>query len=195
MSAGEAYLKIVVLGAANVGKTALITRYCTDVFRDDMKPTLGTAFMMRVIELPDADVTVMFWDTAGQERFDSITPSYLHGANGLILVFDISDADTFRAIDAFFAIFLEKYGERSDPPPVLLLGNKCDLPRQAVTEGAIAQWCEEHRVYRYWLVSAKTGTNVDGAMNEFIQSLVDTSPDVDPPLIPVVQAPRSEPCC
>jgi small GTP-binding protein len=195
MSSRQVDLKIVVLGASNVGKTALISRYCKGAFSEDTIPTLGADFLSHPIELPEADVTVMFWDTAGQERFHAITPSYLNGANGLILVFDISAGESFAGIDIFFNMFLDKYGARADPPPVLLLGNKCDLPSQEVTEDAIARWCEEHRVLRYWAVSAKTNTNIDGAMTEFIQSLVEITADVEPVVVPIALESKPKPCC
>jgi small GTP-binding protein len=177
-------LKVVVLGSAYVGKTSIINRYCNGFFSEDTRSTIGAGFFTHTLSVNTTEVTVMLWDTAGEERFRSVAPSLLRGANGLVLAFDTSSASSFKDIDIYMDLFLDTC--KVDPNlalPVLLLGNKSDLPQQEVELDEIEKWKDKNHVKMYYPVSAKTGLNIEQAMNEFIESLVSPGRyDVTPPL-------------
>jgi small GTP-binding protein len=177
-------LKIVVLGSAYVGKTSIINRYCRDTFVPDVRPTVGAGFFTHSLTIDKTEVSMMIWDTAGEERFRSVTPSLLHGAQGLVLVFDLTTQTSFSDIDIYIDLFLDNV--RVDPNasvPVLLVGNKCDLEDRAVDQEDIDKWTHRNRVPLYHPVSAMTGENVEKAMFELIQFLV--SPETRPVIAPM----------
>jgi small GTP-binding protein len=167
---------------------------------EDTRSTIGAGFFTHTLTVSSTEVTVMLWDTAGEERFRSVAPSLLRGANGLVLAFDITAPQTFRDIDIYMDLFLDTC--KIDPnlsPPVLLLGNKCDLPpsSEQVTPDEVTKWKDKNRVQSYYPVSAKDGTNVEEAMNEFIKSLVAPARYDQPLPIPLVpwDDPKEKPCC
>lgn len=195
-------LKIVVLGSAYVGKTSLINRYCNGTFIENTRSTIGAGFFTHTLNIDNSEVTVMLWDTAGEERFRSVAPSLLRGANGLILVFDLTSTDSFNDIDTYMDMFLDTC--KVDPnqnPPVLLLGNKCDINeiQQKVTTEMIEKWKQKNHVTQYYKVSAKDGSNVDSAFEEFVKSLVTPQTTSENSPIQIVISPtqekKSNSCC
>lgn len=105
---GESYdylFKIVVVGNSGVGKSALLNRYVDDTFSESHLATVGVDFKIKTKIFTDPvsgkqkTVKLTIWDTAGQERFASVTNRYYRGADGVFLVYDISDGASFEKID------------------------------------------------------------------------------------------------
>jgi len=123
-------------------------------------PTIGVDFKIRTFDLNNKTVKLQIWDTAGQERFKTITSSYYKGAHGIIMVYDITDKQSFRDIDNWLAE-VEKHA--SENVNKLLVGNKCDL------EGNRQVSYEEGKAYadslgiKFIETSAKNSVNVDNA--------------------------------
>lgn len=92
-------LKYLVVGDSGVGKTSLLVRYCEDTFQSDYLSTIGVDFKIKRIELEGCQVTLNIWDTAGQERFRNITKSFYKGAHGIVLVYSITDPESFEHIE------------------------------------------------------------------------------------------------
>jgi small GTP-binding protein len=193
-------IKIVVLGPAFVGKTSIINRYCNNSFNEDTRSTIGAGFFTHTIMVEETEVTMMLWDTAGEERFRSVAPSLLRGANGLVLVFDLSEQATFNEIDTYLDLFLDTC--KVDPtqsPPVLLLGNKADLERSTITDETIDKWKTKNHIPLFSAVSAKTGDGVEAAMQKFVEMLVLPDQNRGPMPVQVVitnsQKRRKGSCC
>jgi small GTP-binding protein len=166
-------LKIVVLGSAFVGKTAIINRYCRQAFQDGSPPTVGAGFLTHSLQINGSDVTVMLWDTAGEERFRSVAPSILRGAHALVLVFDLANTISFSELGIYLDMFLNKcHVDPNETPPILLLGNKADLPDRAVAQFDIDNWKEKNRIPFCFDVSAKTGENIEQAIMELLKLVV-----------------------
>jgi small GTP-binding protein len=165
-------LKVVVLGTAFVGKTSIINRYCNQIFNNQTPSTVGAGFFTHSLRIDDTDVTAMLWDTAGDERFRSVMPSILRGAHGLILVFDLTNPQSFSEIDIYLDMFLDKCPvDPNYPPPVLLLGNKADLPERGVSRNEIDIWKQKNRVPFYSSVSAKSGDGIEKAVHDLLKFL------------------------
>jgi small GTP-binding protein len=189
--------KIVVLGATAVGKTSLINRFCGNPFDADTRSTVGASFFSRQVQADNTPVSLMFWDTAGEERFRSVAPALLRGANGVILVFDLTQISTFAELDPYLTMFLDTW--HADPNralPVLLLGNKKDLPDRTVAERDVEKWQQTNRVNLYYEVSAKDGTCVEAALLDFVTAMI--TPEAMGPITAPVQLPGRVPergCC
>ena len=107
-----------------VGKTCLLLRYANESFSPTFITTIGIDFKIKNIQVDNKRIKLQIWDTAGQERFRTITTSYFRGAQGILLVYDVTDRHSFIAIKTWSQqIKLHADSEVNK----ILLGNKCDL--------------------------------------------------------------------
>ncbi len=92
-------LKVIVIGDSGVGKSNLITRLCQDRFVPSYTATIGIDFKLKTIVHDGIKYKMQIWDTAGQERFQTLTPAYYKNANGIVLVYSITDRKSFKNIE------------------------------------------------------------------------------------------------
>lgn len=121
------FLKIVVLGDANVGKTSLLMRYTQGKNPQNMKPTIGADFQKKEVVVNNTIVTVQIWDTAGQEKYQSIGYAFYRGADCCALCFDLTSKTSFDNLTKWKNGFLEHASPSdADQFPFILMGNKLD---------------------------------------------------------------------
>jgi Ras-related protein Rab-1A len=152
--------KLLLIGNSAVGKSSLLLRFSDNIFNESFLPTIGVDFKIRTFDLNTKTVKLQIWDTAGQERFKTITSSYYKGAHGIILVYDITDRQSFKDIENWLA---EVERHANENVVKLLVGNKCDLEsaRQVSTEEG-KEFAESLGI-KFLETSAKETTNVDKA--------------------------------
>jgi small GTP-binding protein len=159
-------LKVVVVGDSGVGKTCLLLRYVRDIYDPDTQPTLGVEFMTKILETERHRIQLQLWDTAGQELFRSVTRGYYRGSAGALLVFDISNRDSFDHIGRWLHDVREV--ARSDVVTILL-GNKVDLAdKRDVTFEEAQKFAQENKM-KYFETSAKTGGQISEAVNGCVE--------------------------
>ena len=124
--------KIVMIGDSGVGKSCILLRFADDKFNENFYATIGVDFRFKHISIDGKNVKLQIWDTAGQERFKTITSAYYRGADGIIIVYDITDRSSFAHIKDWLDD-VSKYTD--DDPFKIIIGNKCDLEsnRQVTT--------------------------------------------------------------
>ncbi|XP_061304565.1 ras-related protein Rab-10-like isoform X3 [Pezoporus flaviventris] len=128
-------VKIVMAGESCVGKTSIVRRYTEPSSPPAGAPTssylatIGIDFKVKAVTFNDTRVKLQIWDTAGQERFHTLSTSYFRGAQGFVLVYDITNLDSFHSITSWMRDIHEKAGDEVD---VILLGNKCDKESERV---------------------------------------------------------------
>ena len=88
--------KVLLLGNSDVGKSSLILRYVDQVWSDTFVPTIGVDFKVKTLEIDNKQIKMQIWDTAGQERFRNVISSYYRGAHGILLIFDVTDKESFK---------------------------------------------------------------------------------------------------
>lgn len=123
-------------------------------------PTIGVDFKIRTIDVDGKTIKLQIWDTAGQERFKTITSSYYKGAHGIIVTYDITDRESFTAVQTWMGE-VEKHA--SDNISRILVGNKCDLEDQRAVSFEEGQELAEHFNVRFLETSAKDSKNVEQA--------------------------------
>ncbi|KAK4791707.1 hypothetical protein SAY86_032120 [Trapa natans] len=150
--------KLVVLGDMGTGKTSLVLRFIKGQFFDHQEPTIGAAFFTQILSLTEATVKFDIWDTAGQERYHSLAPMYYRGAAAAIVVYDISNTDTFVRAKKWVQEVLRQ-GNRN--MVMALVANKSDLEgKREVQNEDGEQFAQENGMF-FMQTSAKTAQNVN----------------------------------
>lgn len=122
----EITLKVIIIGDPSVGKTSLQTRIIEDVFKPKYSTTLGVDFSFKEINVKGSKVKLQIWDTAGQEKYRSLITTYYRHTDGIIMVFDLSDENSFENLIESWIPHVSTYIVE-DVPKILILGNKKDL--------------------------------------------------------------------
>ena len=169
-SSYEIIFKTLLIGDANVGKSNLLLRYVKNEFVPDMKSTVGVEFGSKILKIFGINIKVQIWDTAGQERYRSVTSSYYKGSKGVLIVYDISNYNSFESVDRWINEFRMKSDENS---AIVLVGNKNDneeLRKVTIEEGE-----EKAKKYNlgFFETSAKDGKNVDEAFKCLFEKVVE----------------------
>ncbi|XP_043378472.1 ras-related protein Rab-6B isoform X1 [Chelonia mydas] len=149
--------KLVFLGEQSVGKTSLITRFMYDSFDNTYQATIGIDFLSKTMYLEDRTVRLQLWDTAGQERFRSLIPSYIRDSTVAVVVYDITNLNSFQQTSKWID---DVRTERGSDVIIMLVGNKTDLAdKRQITIEEGEQRAKELSVM-FIETSAKTGYNV-----------------------------------
>lgn len=157
-------LKLLLLGASGVGKSALVCRYTDDTFAEDADATIGVDYRTKSILAAGKWFRLRIWDTAGQERYRTLTRGYYRGAQGAVLVYDVADAASFDALPTWLDELAAFCGE---PAPVrLVVGNKTDKERVVRAEDAKAFAARADALYAE--CSARDGAGVGAAFGELV---------------------------
>eukprot|EP00929_Paragymnodinium_shiwhaense_P038157 TRINITY_DN20214_c0_g1_i1.p1 TRINITY_DN20214_c0_g1~~TRINITY_DN20214_c0_g1_i1.p1 ORF type:complete len:241 (+),score=52.47 TRINITY_DN20214_c0_g1_i1:231-953(+) len=155
----SAPLKIVILGEGRVGKTSLLRRYVSRTFDDREASTQSAAYLERSLNLKGRQVNLSLWDTAGQERFHSLAPIYYRDALGALLVYDVTDVESFRRV----AKWVEELQSQGNNCALAVVGNKADLRQQVRVSPADAEAYAKSIGAWHGLTSAKVGLGVEEA--------------------------------
>jgi len=171
--------KLLLIGDSSVGKSCLLLRFADDSYVDTYISTIGVDFKIRTVELDGKTVKLQIWDTAGQERFRTITSSYYRGAHGIIIVYDVTDMESFNNIKQWLSE-IDRYA--SDSVCKLLVGNKCDLVDNKVVDTEKAKAFADSLGIPFIETSAKESINVEEAfltMSSEIKKRMAAQPSVE----------------
>ncbi|KAF7290587.1 Ras-related protein Rab-18 [Mycena indigotica] len=164
--------KLLLIGNSSVGKSSLLLRFSDEQWlpEDESSATIGVDFRVHKMEVKGKKVKLSIWDTAGQERFRTITSSYYRGAQGVILVYDVSNRESFDALPRWYS---ELEASLSDKVVKILVGNKVDkeFSRQVSTAEAEAYAARMNSLFVE--ASAKTAANVKEAFTQCVERIMD----------------------
>ncbi|KAH9671142.1 ras-related protein RABC2a [Citrus sinensis] len=151
--------KILLIGDSGVGKSSLLVSFISSSV-DDLSPTIGVDFKIKLLTVAGKRLKLTIWDTAGQERFRTLTSSYYRGAQGIILVYDVTRRETFTNLSDVWAKEVDLYSTNQDCVK-MLVGNKVDRDSERVVsrEEGIALAKEHGSLFLE--CSAKTRENVE----------------------------------
>jgi len=173
--------KLLLIGDSGVGKSCLLLRFADDTYTESYISTIGVDFKIRTIELDGKTIKLQIWDTAGQERFRTITSSYYRGAHGIIVVYDVTDNESFNNVKQWLHE-IDRYA--CENVNKLLVGNKSDLTVKRVVSTEQGKEFAESLGIEFLETSAKTSTNVEQAfltMASQIKARMKTQPSAGQP--------------
>ena len=185
MSSDQEYdylFKLLLIGNSSVGKSSLLFRFVENVWDDSFVPTIGVDFVskkyfyiyiyiqkLKTLEVNGKKVKLQIWDTAGQERFKNITASYYRGGNGVLVVYDITDRESFENLNSWL-IEIEKNANKNVYK--LLIGNKCDLEEKRKVSYQEGKDFAESNGMKFIETSAKTASKVQEAFELLTSEII-----------------------
>jgi len=160
--------KLLLIGDSGVGKSSLLLRFADNTFSDSFIATIGVDFKIRTIDINGAQVKLQIWDTAGQERFRTITSSYYRGAHGIIVVYDITNPDSFQNVRKWLQE-INRYA--SENVQKILVGNKADLVSERKVSYEDAKELADELGVNFLETSAKNASNVELAFENMAKAI------------------------
>ena len=161
--------KIILLGDSSVGKTSLILRFCDDKFMEIGTSTIGVDTKTKDVRHNGKKIELDIWDTAGQERFKTLAKNSYQGADGIILVYDITQKKTFSNIKHWYDNI--KNNIDINKVAIILVGNKSDLPDPQVKKESTEKFCEQYNL-QVIETSCKENINVVETFNILIEKMI-----------------------
>ena len=177
MPKNELFYKILILGDTAVGKTCVLTRYTDNRFEKNYLSTIGIDYKLKNIKLDNGQaVKLQIWDTIGQEHFRAITKNYYKGAQGIILIYDITDRETFENVRNWITSIKSEADEKV---VIVLVGNKCDFEAKRKVSKAEGEQLAKELNLSFFECSAKENKNINETFNGLVEKLMINYKNVD----------------
>ena len=161
--------KILTIGESGVGKTCILRRFVENKFLKNHLATIGIDFKTKTLTINNQEIKLKIWDIAGQERFRNITTQYYKGADGIVLVYDVTDEASYEKIKDWMDQILSN--TQKEDIGLVLLGNKCDMEPRNVTEEQGNKMAEELKI-SYFETSALTGQGIKEAFEQLTRDIM-----------------------
>lgn len=173
--------KIIIIGDSQVGKTAITSRYLSNAFHYNTMTTIGIDFRIKKIVKDGVEHKMEIWDSAGQERFRTITKTFVRGAKGIVLVYDITDRSSYDKISDWIK-FVDSI-EISEKI-FMLIGNKSDMvDKRAVSYEDGINLAHKYHISNFFETSAKDGNNIAEAFDNLFDKMISLSLITEHPVI------------
>lgn len=170
----EKLFKVIIIGDPTVGKTAFVKRYVQNSYTREYKGTVGVDFALKIVKVSDTEtIKLQLWDIAGQERFTWMTRVYYKDAHGCVIMFDLSNKNSFlNSLKWKKDVDTKCTKSDGSPIPCMLLGNKCDLAQRQIDQLDIETFYKENNFIGWTETSAKDGLMVNDSMQFLINSML-----------------------
>ncbi|CAG9833094.1 unnamed protein product [Diabrotica balteata] len=162
--------KVVLLGEGCVGKTSLVIRYIEDKFNPKHISTIQASFLTKKLNLDGNRVNLSIWDTAGQEKFHALGPIYYRSSNGAVLVYDITDEDSFQKVKSWVKELRKMLGTDIS---LVIVGNKSDLEKDRHVDVEEAKTYAEKVKAMHFQTSAKLNEGVEEMFLALTQKMLE----------------------
>jgi Ras-related protein Rab-1A len=170
--------KVLLIGDSGTGKSNLLLRYADDFYKADIGSTIGVDFKVRTRTIDEKVAKMTLWDTAGQERFRTITSSYYRGSHGIVVVYDVTDRESFSRVRLWMQEIVKYAGPHTQK---LLVGNKVDLMSKRVVATDEGQMMADELEVHFLETSALNSHNVESAFDMLLQDMVANATEVEAP--------------
>lgn len=164
--------KILLIGDSGVGKSCLLVTFISNSSVEDLSPTIGVDFKIKMLTVGGKRLKLTIWDTAGQERFRTLTSSYYRGAQGIILVYDVTRRETFTNLSEVWSKELELYSTNQECVK-MLVGNKVDKDSERAVSREEGLSLAKELGCLLLECSAKTRENVEKCFEELALKIME----------------------
>ena len=166
----ELNIKLILIGDSNVGKSTLLLNYTENQFSEEISATIGLENKVKTINIRGLQTKLQIWDTAGQEKYHSLTKGFFRNTDGILLVFDLTNKDSFNNIKTWIN---EVENNSDNKTKKLLVGNKIDMKDNiVVSNNDIDDLCKKKKI-KYIEVSGKENINVSKAFETIVNLIID----------------------
>ena len=166
----ELNIKLILIGDSDVGKSTILLNYTENYFSEKLLATIGLENKVKTINIRGLNTKLQIWDTAGQEKFHSLTKGFFRNTDGILLIFDLTNKESFNNIKTW----IEEVEDNSDSKTKkLLVGNKIDMKDNiVVSNNEIYNLCKKKKI-NYIEVSGKQNINVSKAFETLVNLIID----------------------
>ena len=165
--------QLLIIGNSIVGKTSILTKYTSKAYTESYVATVGLDFFTKDESIDGKTIRIKIWDTAGQERYKAITKCFFQRAQGIIIVFDVTNKRSFDDLKMWIDSInsQSKLTEDLENMPIIIIGNKIDLPKRVIDKETALNFAKEQNL-EYYETSAKTGEGIDNAIKELVKKVM-----------------------
>lgn len=166
--------KILIIGNSSVGKTSFLFRYADNSFTSAFVSTVGIDFKVKTVIRNQKRIKLQIWDTAGQERYRTITTAYYRGAMGFILMYDVTNEESFNSVQDWVTQ-IKTYSW--DNAQVILVGNKSDMEAERIVTFERGKQLADQLGLEFFETSAKENINVQDVFDRLVDIICDKMTD------------------
>ena len=170
MNYDEKY-QLLIIGDSTVGKTSILSRYTNGTFNPNYLATVGLDNFTKDETIDNKIIRIKIWDTAGQERYKSLTNSFFRNTQGIIIVYDVTNAETFENLKYWIQSIKNNMDSQIENIPIIIIGNKIDVENREVQFYDAESFSKSYN-YPYFETSAKTGENVEESVLFLVKKII-----------------------
>ena len=165
--------QLLIIGNSIVGKTSILTKYTSKAYTESYVATVGLDFFTKDESIDGKTIRIKIWDTAGQERYKAITKCFFQRAQGIIIVFDVTNKRSFDDLKMWIDSIKSqsKLTEDLENMPIIIIGNKIDIPKRVIDKETALNFAKEQNL-EYYETSAKTGEGIDSAIKDLVKKVM-----------------------
>ena len=163
--------QFIIIGDATVGKTSILNRFSDGTFNSNYLATVGLENITKDEIIDDKTIRIKIWDTAGQERYKSLAKSFYRNAEGVILVYDVTNLETYENLKFWLESIKNNMESDMSEIPIIIIGNKIDRDEREVNREEAEKFLKDQG-YPYFETSAKTGENIDMTIKYLVKKVI-----------------------
>ena len=165
----ECVYKVLLLGDTTVGKTCFLMKYTDKTFQDIHMATIGLDYRLKSMKLKNGkNIKLQIWDTAGQDRFRAITKNYYKGSHGIILIYDVTNIQTFENVKSWVNQIRE---EASTNVIIYIAANKIDMEEERKVSKEEGEKLAQELGFPFMETSAKSGVNINETFDDLVERI------------------------
>jgi Ras-related protein Rab-1A len=168
--------QLLIIGDSTVGKTSILNKFANGTFNENYLATVGLDNITKDETIDGKNIRIKIWDTAGQERYKALTKGFFNNAEGIMIVFDVTNTETYENLKNWIQSIQTFMGNKMEEIPIIIIGNKIDCEEREVKTEDAESYCKGQN-YPYFETSAKTGENIDKTIRFLVKKVIEGNID------------------
>ena len=166
-------VQLLIIGDSTVGKTSILSRFTNGTFDSNYLATVGLDNFTKDDIIDNKTIRIKIWDTAGQERYRSLTKGFFRNADGIMLVYDVTNSDTYDNLKFWLQSIKNNMSADMGEIPIIIIGNKIDCTEEREVNFQEAENFWKEQGFSYFETSAKTGEDIDETIKFLVKKVID----------------------